>query len=53
MMRFVENISQLTQAPPELSARIVRGIPQEVAKSAAPYRARGESKIGKDGSCLA
>jgi hypothetical protein len=52
-MRFVENISKLTQAPPEFPPRIVGGIPQEVAKSAATYRARGEGKIGKEGSCLA
>jgi hypothetical protein len=46
-MRFVENISQLTQAPAEFPSRIVGGIPQEVAKSAAPYLATGEGKIGK------
>jgi len=51
-MRFVENISQLAEAPPEFPSRIVGGIPQEIAKSAAPDRAWGEGKISKEGSCL-
>src|SRR5262249_22146980 len=52
-MQLVEDVSQLAEAPTELAAGVVGGVPQKVAKPAARYRARGKSKIAKEGSCLA
>jgi hypothetical protein len=52
-MWFVENISQPAEAPAEFPSRIVGRIPQEVTKSAAPRRAGGEGKIGKERPGLA
>src|SRR5262245_33649065 len=44
----VNDASDLAQAPPELSARIVRNIPQQFAELASRHRARGKGQIGEE-----
>ena len=52
-VRFVENGPKLAQAPAEFAPRIVRDVPQEIAETAPPHRARSQREIREQSQNLA
>ena len=49
---FFEQRSDLTQAPAQLGARIVRAIPEQIAKPLAAMRLAGGDQVAKQGPGL-
>ena len=52
-VRFVENGPKLAEAPAEFAPRIVRDVPQEIAETAPPHRARSQREIREESQNLA